>query len=312
MTEQHQPVMLGEVLDGLSIRPDGCYVDATFGRGGHSMAILERLGEHGRLLALDRDATAVAAAVARFADEPRFTIRHAPFSTLRSVVDDALAGGRVDGLLFDFGVSSPQLDEADRGFSFLRDGPLDMRMDNSQVLTAAAYVADITEAELRRDIQRLGEERLAARIASAIVRARAKAPITRTLQLAGIVEAATPARVRARSTRHPATRTFQAIRMRINDELGQITDALDAVVDVLAVGGRVCFLTFHSLEDRPVKRFLRAQSAEDPVYRGLPDVPEHAQPVMRIVGKARVAGDDELARNPRARSARLRVGERAR
>ncbi|MEL6869338.1 MAG: 16S rRNA (cytosine(1402)-N(4))-methyltransferase RsmH [Pseudomonadota bacterium] len=310
MTNTHQPVMLREVLDGLAIRPDGCYVDATFGRGGHSAAILERLGDSGRLLALDRDASAVAVAGKKFADEPRFAITHAPFATLASVVRDAGLLGQVDGLLFDFGVSSPQLDDADRGFSFLRDGPLDMRMDAEQTLTAAAYLADIDESALRQDIARLGEERLAARIARAIVHARDKAPITRTLQLAGIVEAATPARVRARSARHPATKTFQAIRMRINDELGQISDALDAVVNVLAIGGRVCFLTFHSLEDRPVKRFLRDQSAEDPVYRGLPDVPPHARPAMRIVGKACVADDRELDDNPRARSARLRVGER--
>ncbi|MEM9171759.1 MAG: 16S rRNA (cytosine(1402)-N(4))-methyltransferase RsmH [Pseudomonadota bacterium] len=308
----HLPVMRDEVLTALAVRPDGCYLDATFGRGGHSAAILEQLGDGGRLLALDRDDEAVAAAREQFATDPRFTIRHVAFAALGQVVDDAGLAGQINGLFFDFGVSSPHLDDAERGFSFMRDGVLDMRMDRSQSLTAASYLATVTEIQLRRDLRTLGEERLAARIAKAIIDARARQPIERTLQLADIVEQAVPARVRAKASKHPATRTFQAIRIRVNDELDQLQTALQAVPAVLAVGGRVCFLTFHSLEDRPVKRFLQRESAEDPVYRGLPDMPEHARARMRIIGKQRSASAAELAVNPRSRSARLRVGERLR
>ncbi|MEO1582763.1 MAG: 16S rRNA (cytosine(1402)-N(4))-methyltransferase RsmH [Pseudomonadota bacterium] len=308
----HEPVMRDQVLNHLAVRADGCYVDATYGRGGHSGAILRALGEDGRLLAFDRDAAAVAAARDRHCDDRRFTIVHRAFGALADVLRAEGLLGRVDGMLFDFGVSSPQLDEGERGFSFLRDGPLDMRMDQSCGESAAEYIARVSESELRRDISRLGEERLAARIARAIVAARDREPLLRTLQLAAVIESAVPAKVRERRRIHPATKTFQAIRMRINDELGELERALATVVDALAIGGRVAFLTFHSLEDRPVKRFLRDASAEDPVYRGLPDMPEAAKPHLRIVGKSVVANDAELDRNPRARSARLRVGERLR
>ncbi|MEL7311665.1 MAG: 16S rRNA (cytosine(1402)-N(4))-methyltransferase RsmH [Pseudomonadota bacterium] len=308
----HEPVMLDQMLESLDVRADGCYVDATYGRGGHSGALLARLGTQGRLIAFDRDADAVAAAAQHHSGDARFTIVHRAFSALAEVLAELNVLGQVDGLMFDLGVSSPQLDESERGFSFLRDGPLDMRMNQSQGETAAAYLARVTESELRRVIAKYGEERLAAKIARAIVTARAEAPLERTLQLASIVENAVPARVRERSRIHPATRTFQAIRMQINEELQQLDAALAAVLDVLRIGGRVAFLTFHSLEDRPVKRFLRDASAEDPVYRGLPDMPESAKPRLRTVGKPRVANDAELDRNPRARSARLRVGERLR
>lgn len=300
--------MLAQVLEGLALKADGRYVDATFGRGGHSAAILQRLGPEGRLLAIDRDSTAVEAARQRFADDARFEIVHARFSSLAEIVGPS----EVDGLLFDFGVSSPQLDEASRGFSFLRDGPLDMRMDASQKMTAADYIASVSESALRRDLATLGEERLAGRLARAIVTQRERRPITTTLELATLIEDATPARVRATMQRHPATKTFQAIRMRVNAELEEIDKALGAVIDVLRIGGRVCFITFHSLEDRPVKRFLREACAEDPVYRGLPDMPESARPRMRLCGKPGVASAEELAENPRARSARLRVAERLR
>lgn len=294
------------------MRADGVYVDATFGRGGHSAAMLEQLSDMGRLIALDRDDTAVTQARAKFGSDPRFAIEHSSFAALREVCAAHDILGRVDGLLFDFGVSSPQLDEGTRGFSFLRDGPLDMRMDRRQPLTAAAYLADVGEATLARDLQRLGEEPLARTYARAIVGARAQAPITGTVQLAELIESVTPARVRRRSNRHPATRVFQAIRMRVNDELDELDAALGAVPDVLAVGGRVAFLTFHSLEDRPVKRFLRDMAAEDPAWRGLPDMPEHARARMRIVGRGRKAGAQEVEDNPRSRSARLRIGERLR
>lgn len=308
----HVPVLLAEVLEGLALRADGVYVDATFGRGGHSAAILERLSSRGRLLALDRDDTAVTEARAKFGDDPRFAIEHRSFAALADACDAHGITGSVDGLLFDFGVSSPQLDEAERGFSFLRDGPLDMRMDRRQSFTAADYIAETDERTLARDLRTLGEEPLARQYARAIVNARREAPITRTGRLADLIEAATPARARRNATRHPATRVFQAIRMRVNDEIGELEAALEAVPEVLAVGGRVAFLTFHSLEDRPVKQFLRAQSAEDPAWRGLPDMPEHARARMRIVERGRKAGEAEVADNPRARSARLRVGERLR
>ncbi|MEM8548179.1 MAG: 16S rRNA (cytosine(1402)-N(4))-methyltransferase RsmH [Pseudomonadota bacterium] len=308
----HAPVMRDQVLAGLALRPDGRYVDATFGRGGHSAAILSALGEDGQLLALDRDDAAVAVARQHFGGDERFTIRHAAFAALRDIVADESLSGAVDGLLFDFGVSSPQLDDAERGFSFLRDGPLDMRMDQAQTVTAANYLSTVDEPALRRDLAAYGEERLAGRIASAIIRARQQRPIERTLQLAEIVEQAVPARVRNQSRKHPATKTFQAIRIRVNAELEQITAALEAVLDVLAVGGRVCFLTFHSLEDRPVKQYLRQYAEGDPVWRGLPDAPEWALPRLKIVGKDAVANADELEENPRARSARLRIGERVR
>ena len=249
---------------------------------------------------------------AKFGGDARFAIEHRSFAALRNVCDAHALTGRVDGLLFDLGVSSPQLDDAGRGFSFMNDGPLDMRMDRRQSRTAADYVAEVDEATLARDFATLGEEPLARRYAAAIVAARAREPITRTGQLAAIIESATPAAARRRQARHPATRVFQAIRMRTNDELGELDSALAAVPDVLAIGGRVAFLTFHSLEDRPVKRFLRTQSAEDPAWRGLPDMPDHAKPRMRIVVRGAKAGADELAVNPRARSARLRVGERLR
>ena len=308
----HVPVLLNEVLEGLALRDDGVYVDATFGRGGHSAAILERLSAAGRLVALDRDDTAVTAARAKFEGDPRFAIAHQSFAAIRDVCEAHDILGRVDGLLFDFGVSSPQLDEGERGFSFLNDGPLDMRMDRRQTLTAADYLAEVDEQTLARDLKRLGEEPLARAYARAIVAARAEAPITRTRQLADLIESVTPARARRRSNRHPATRAFQAIRMRVHAELDELEAALAAVPDVLAVSGRVAFLTFHSLEDRPVKRFLRAMAAEDPAWRGLPDMPEHARARMRIVGRDRKAGPEEIAGNPRSRSARLRIGERLR
>ncbi|MEN7343958.1 MAG: 16S rRNA (cytosine(1402)-N(4))-methyltransferase RsmH [Pseudomonadota bacterium] len=308
----HVPVMLAQVLEGLAPKAEGRYVDATFGRGGHSAAILDRLGTEGKLLAIDRDATAVATAKARFKDDQRFAVHHAPFSEIADAVDQAFAGRGADGVLFDFGVSSPQLDDERRGFSFLREGPLDMRMDAQQKMTASDYLAEVNEATLRRDISVLGEERLAARIAKAIVAARDSGSLHSTKDLSDVIVAATPAKVIRQTKRHPATKTFQAIRMRVNDELGEIDAALAAVIDVLAIGGRVCFITFHSLEDRPVKRFLREVCAEDPVYRGLPDMPESARPKMRLVGKAQKPTAEEVADNARARSATLRVAERLR
>ena len=300
---EHAPVLTGQVLDSLAIRADGCYVDATFGRGGHAGAILGRLGEEGKLLAIDRDPEARAAAARLFADDPRATFVQARFSELGQHV----AGGAVDGILFDLGVSSPQLDETRRGFSFLRDGPLDMRMDPQSGESAASFLARAGEREIAMLIARLGEERHARRIARAIVAARATAPVVTTGRLAGIIAACVPGR---EPGRHPATRTFQALRIHVNDELGELERALPQAVAALAPGGRLVVISFHSLEDRIVKRFIRSASREDPAWAGMPELPAAARPRLRPVGRAVFADEAEVARNPRARSAVLRAAER--
>ncbi len=301
--------MIGPVLEGLRIKSDGCYVDATFGRGGHSRAILDALGPEGRLIAIDRDPDAIGAVPGALRDDERFELVRAEYAGIGDIVRQRGVGGQIDGILMDIGVSSPQLDDGSRGFSFLRDGPLDMRMDPDAGVSAAAWLADVDEQELRRILKTLGEERYAARIARAIVAARRTAPITRTVELADIVAGAVPQRGPVR--RHPATQTFQAIRVFINDELGQLRRALEQAVDVLASGGRLCVITFHSLEDRIVKRFMRDSSREAEPYRGMPEVPAEFRPQLTLVGKALTASDAEIEANPRARSARLRIAERA-
>jgi 16S rRNA (cytosine1402-N4)-methyltransferase len=295
--------MLDAALDALAIRADGCYVDATFGRGGHAGAILGRLGEEGTLIAIDRDPQAAAAASRLFAGDPRARFVQARFSELARHVADASA----DGILFDLGVSSPQLDDGRRGFSFLRDGPLDMRMDPGAGESAAGFLARAAEREIAMVIARYGEERHARRIARAIVAARAAAPVDTTGRLAGIVAGAVPGR---EPGRHPATRTFQALRIHVNDELGEIEAALPPAVAALRPAGRLVVISFHSLEDRIVKRFLRAASREDPAWAGMPELPPAARPRLRLVGKAQFPDDAEIARNPRARSAVMRVAER--
>ncbi|HSG58171.1 MAG TPA: 16S rRNA (cytosine(1402)-N(4))-methyltransferase RsmH [Woeseiaceae bacterium] len=304
----HVPVLLGPVLEGLDIKNDGCYVDGTFGRGGHSKAILERLGRHGRLIAFDRDPQAIAAAPDALTNDPRFELVRGEFAELANRIEERRLTGRVDGLLLDLGVSSPQLDEGERGFSFLRDGPLDMRMDPGSGTAARDWLQEVEEKELKRVLRQYGEERNAARIARAIISARSQRPIRTTGQLADVVAAAAPARG---ERKHPATRTFQAIRIFINRELEQLEAVLPQALDVLARGGRLCVISFHSLEDRIVKRFMREASREAPQYRGLPDVPEAFRPKLRIIGKAIAATAQEVADNARARSARLRVAERA-
>jgi 16S rRNA (cytosine1402-N4)-methyltransferase len=300
---EHAPVLVEEVLRSLAIRADGCYVDATFGRGGHAGAILGRLGEEGKLIALDRDPEASAAAARLFAGEPRVRFIHARFSELGQHV----AAGSVDGILFDLGVSSPQLDEARRGFSFLRDGPLDMRMDPEAGESVADFLARASEREIAIVIARLGEERHGRRIARAIVAGRALAPITTTGRLAGIIAAAVPGR---EPGRHPATRSFQALRIHVNDELGEIERALPQAVAALAPGGRLVVISFHSLEDRIVKRFLRNAAREAPEWAGMPVVPSEARARLALVGRAVFADEAEVRRNPRARSAVLRAAER--
>jgi 16S rRNA (cytosine1402-N4)-methyltransferase len=297
--------MVAEVLEGLAIRPDGRYVDATYGRGGHARAMLAALGPQGRLLALDRDPAAVEAAQS-LRDE-RFVAMHASFDDLANAA--ATAGWRtVDGVLFDLGVSSPQLDAASRGFSFRAEGLLDMRMDTTQGPTAAEWLAECSEEELRKIIASYGEERFARSIAKQIVAARIVRPITTTRELAQIVAAA----VRTREPgQDPATRTFQAVRIHINQELAQLSLALPQAVALLVPGGRLAVISFHSLEDRIVKRFMQAEA--NPAA-GLPRLPLRAkdlpQPRLRIVGRAQRPSAAEAAANPRARSALLRIAER--
>ncbi len=304
---QHTPVLPDEVLAGLAVRADGRYCDATFGRGGHTAAILGALGTGGRVVAIDRDPDAIRAGQEQFAGEPRLTLVRGSFGQLEERVRAAGLEGELQGVLMDLGVSSPQLDEAGRGFSFMQDGPLDMRMDNEAGQSAAQWLARAGERDIVAVLRTLGEERFSGRIARAIVTARAIQPIERTGQLAAIVAAAVPTR---EPGKHPATRTFQAIRIHVNGELDALEAALPQAVRLLAPGGRLCVISFHSLEDRIVKRFMRREEQGDPVYAGLPEIPPHARPRLRRVGRAIDASDAEVARNPRARSAVLRVAEK--
>ena len=301
---EHKTVLLHEAVDGLAIHADGVYVDGTFGRGGHSREILRRLDASGRLIALDRDADAVASADT--IKDGRFLIRHARFGELRRVLDE-LDVKRVDGVLLDLGVSSPQIDVAERGFSFRADAPLDMRMDRTQGETAAQWLARVDEEELKGVIKDYGEERFAGAIAKAIITARIGAPIATTAQLARIVGAA----VRTREPgQDPATRTFQALRIYLNQELEELSLALPQVVDALKPGGRMAVISFHSLEDRRVKNFMR-DLAKPQVPERLPlTAAQMPQPTLNLVGKAIKPSDAEVAANPRSRSAILRVAEK--
>jgi 16S rRNA (cytosine1402-N4)-methyltransferase len=303
----HTPVLLHEVLDALGVHAGGRYLDATFGRGGHTAEILARIGAQGRVVAIDRDPEAIRAGLEVFASERRLTLVRLPFSQLAQVIAGVEGAARFDGVFLDLGVSSPQLDEAARGFSFTQDGPLDMRMDNSTGFTAAQWLAKASEQDIVRVIREFGEERFAKRIARAIVQARHEQPIVRTAQFAAIVAGAVPVR---EPGKHPATRTFQAIRIHVNREFEEIEAALAATLDVLAPGGRLCAISFHSLEDGIVKRFMQKHSQEDPVYAGLPDIPAHARPKLRRIGRAIHPSAEEVGRNPRARSAIMRVAER--
>lgn len=295
-------------MDALNIRDNGVYVDATFGRGGHASAIVERLGSNGRLLALDADPEAIAYGRARFADDARVVLVHRNFRALAEAVRDH-ADGRADGVLMDLGVSSPQLDSAQRGFSFRDDGPLDMRMNPEAGRPAADWLAEVDVAELAAAIAGYGEERYARRIASAIGAARERAPIRTTARLAEIVAAAVPARAARSSPIHPATRTFQALRIAVNEELESLDAALDAAVEILAPGGRLVVISFHSLEDRRVKRAIRAESTAPPASRRMPAAPRFRARLKRIGGLVRPS-EAEAEANPRARSARMRVAER--
>ncbi|VAX11567.1 16S rRNA (cytosine(1402)-N(4))-methyltransferase [hydrothermal vent metagenome] len=309
MTEQteHNPVLLDEALAALNIRPDGHYVDGTFGRGGHSAAILNVLGEEGRLLALDKDPEAIAVANQRFADDPRFLIRQDSFAMMSEQVKALDWNNQVDGILLDLGVSSPQLDDARRGFSFKKDGPLDMRMNPEQGLSAAEWLAEAREQDMVTVLKEYGEERFAKRIVRAIVQARKEKAITTTKQLSEIVAAANPAWEKGKD---PATRSFQAIRIYINRELDDLEQVLEQVTNILKPGGRLVVISFHSLEDRRVKRFIRDAARGDDFPPDLPVTQAQLNPSLRLIGKAVHASAQELEKNPRARSAVMRVAER--
>ncbi len=305
---RHKPVLLEEAVDALMVKPDGCYIDGTFGRGGHSGAILERLGRKGRLIAFDRDAEAVAHGKERWGDDRRLHLVNASFARLAEEAERQGVKGKVNGVLLDLGVSSPQLDDAARGFSFLREGPLDMRMDRSSGPSAADWLAKASEEEIARVLWEYGEERYARRIARAVVERRKSRPLRTTVDLAELVSAAVPTRER---NKHPATRTFQAVRIWINGELEALKAGLSGAVEVLARGGRLVVISFHSLEDRLVKRFLREQSRGKRLPKGVPVTAGMEQPGrLRLVGKPVRPGESEVLENPRARSAIMRVAEK--
>lgn len=303
----HTSVLLYECIEGLAIKPDGIYVDATFGRGGHTGEILKRLGDHGRMIAFDRDPQAIE--VANKIDDPRFTIIHEPFAQMAEELDKHGLSGKIDGVLMDLGVSSPQLDDAERGFSFLRDGPLDMRMDTTRGVSAAQWLADAEEQDIAQVIKEFGEEKFGKRIAHAIVNTRVDTPITRTSQLADIIDQAVPVKDKFK---HPATRAFQGIRIYINAELEQLRVGLKAATQVLAPRGRMAIISFHSLEDRLVKRFMKEQSKGKNLPPGLPVTQAQIDEdkVLKLMGKAIKPSEEEIAHNVRSRSAVLRVAEK--
>ncbi len=303
MDRGHRPVLLEEAIAALMVSVDGTYVDGTFGRGGHATRILESLSPRGSLLALDQDPEAAAVAELICANDSRMRFRSTNFRALA----DCAAPGSVQGVLLDLGVSSPQLDNPVRGFSFSHDGPLDMRMDPEGGQSAADWLANVKEAELARVLKELGEERFARRIARAIVNARQKGPIQRTAHLAEIISAANP---KWEPSKHPATRSFQAIRLHINSELESLQDALSAALSVLAKGGRLVVISFHSLEDRIVKRFIRNASRGRQLPPGVPISFEEQQVSLKPIGKAVMPSPTEVAANPRARSAVMRIAER--
>ncbi len=306
---KHLPVMYAEALQYLVIKEDGIYLDCTFGRGGHSQGILNLLDQNGRLLAFDRDSDAINSeyAQAMLTDE-RFKLRHSCFSQLESIVESAGLAGKIDGILLDLGVSSPQLDNPERGFSFLRDGPLDMRMDGNAGVSAEQWLTSVDEKDLVKVLFEYGEEKFARRIARAIVEKRAESPIATTRQLAELIEDVVPIREKHK---HPATRTFQAIRIEINSELDELKDVLQQSTQVLAPGGRLVVISFHSLEDRIVKRFIRDESGAkyNPGKLPIKEV-DIAKGILKKVSKALKADTQEIRQNPRARSAVMRVAER--
>lgn len=303
----HAPVLLEEVLDGLHLQAGGLYIDATFGRGGHSLAILQQLDSTGRLLVFDKDPDAISLAQKLSGEDPRIEVCHSSFTHLTHYIEEQGLMGLVDGILVDLGVSSPQLDNAERGFSFMRDGSLDMRMNPGQGASAAEWINSAKEQEISRVLRDYGEERFARRIARSIVASRTEEPITTTLQLAELISKAVPKREK---DKHPATRSFQAIRIFINNELEELSEVLDQVVELLNPGGRLVVISFHSLEDRIVKRFMRKQSRGDDYPPDLPVTVDQLRPKMKLVSRAIKPKQEEIENNPRARSAVMRVAEK--
>lgn len=304
-TFSHITVLLDEAVRELVHDPDGFYIDGTFGRGGHSTLVLEQLSEQGRLMAIDKDPEAIRHAHAHFANEPRFSIEHGSFADLQSFVEQRGLMGKVSGVLLDLGVSSPQLDDPERGFSFLNDGPLDMRMDTSSGESAADWINRASETEIADVIYKYGEERFSRRMARAIVAEREQAPITTTARLAKIIADANP---RWEKGKNPATRAFQGIRIHINRELADVEDCLDQALEVLAPGGKLVVISFHSLEDRIVKRFIRRHvKGDEHLPQGVPFTDAMLKRRLKASGKAVKAGKDELNQNPRARSAVMRA-----
>ncbi|MBC3765290.1 16S rRNA (cytosine(1402)-N(4))-methyltransferase RsmH [Neptunicella marina] len=305
----HQSVLLEESLEALNIRADGTYLDATFGRGGHSRAILNKLNSKGRLYAIDRDPQAIATGRQLEQQDPRFTLFHSPFSALESLTHNHGIQGQIDGILMDLGVSSPQLDDASRGFSFLRDGPLDMRMDTTRGVSAAEWLQHADEQDIAQVIKEFGEEKFGKRIAHAIVNSRDEHPLTTTHQLAALIDEAVPVKDKYK---HPATRAFQGIRIYINSELDEVRDGLKGALAALCSGGRLAVISFHSLEDRMVKRFMREQSRGTQFPAGLPvtDSQIDAGKAMKLIGKAIKPSQQEIDVNPRSRSSVLRIAEK--
>jgi 16S rRNA (cytosine1402-N4)-methyltransferase len=303
----HQSVLLNASIDALAIKADGIYIDGTFGRGGHSLELLNYLNVKGRLIAIDKDPDAITYARNHFADDQRFQIMHGSFARIREFAVQEQVLGKVDGILLDLGVSSPQIDTPERGFSFIQQGPLDMRMDLTQDLNAQKFISEADANEMANIFRLYGEERFSGRIARAIVAARTLNPITTTLQLAEIVKEANP---KWEKHKHPATRVFQAIRIHINQELSDLTQCLEASIDVLAPGGRLAVISFHSLEDRIVKQFMRNKEQGERLPAEIPVRFEEVKTNFKRVGKAIMPDEDEVNINKRARSAVLRVGEK--
>lgn len=304
---QHRPVLLSEAVDALAIKQDGFYLDGTFGRGGHTAEILKSLSEKGKVLAMDQDPLAIKTAEFKFANDSRFEIVRQNFENLEALVSSRGMSKQVDGVLLDIGVSSPQLDDASRGFSFIKSGPLDMRMNPNVGESAAEWLAAVDEYDLTTVLMHFGEEKFARRIANAIVSARKETVINDTVQLAKIIEDAIPVKPK---NKHPATRSFQAIRIHINRELDVLENALRASLKVLAVGGRLVVISFHSLEDRMVKRFFREMSRGPQIPKDIPVLAKDLEQPYKQIGRAIKPGKQEIEENPRSRSSVLRVIER--
>ncbi|MBP8262921.1 MAG: 16S rRNA (cytosine(1402)-N(4))-methyltransferase RsmH [Pseudomonas sp.] len=308
---RHITVLLDEAVEGLAVRANGCYLDGTFGRGGHSRLILEKLGPDGRLLGFDKDPLAIATGNALAAEDGRFVVVQRSFAELADELAQRGLAGQVSGILLDLGVSSPQLDDAERGFSFMQDGPLDMRMNPDAGVSAAQFIATAAEEEIARVFKEYGEERFAKRMARAVVLRRAEQPFERTADLAQVLTVANPAWEKGKN---PATRAFQGLRIHVNNELGDLERGLDAALDNLEVGGRLVVISFHSLEDRIVKLFMRkhAKGEMDKLPRDLPIIPKAFEPRLKLIGKPVFASEAELAANPRSRSAVMRIAEKVR